>query len=165
MKPFLRPVLFCALLATGTLGLSACRTGTDTPPPVAEPPAAPAPTAPAPAAGGTDHEHASPHGGTVKTAGGGHLELVTEHTGFKVFVLDGSEKALPVQNIAGAQAIVQAEGGAATTIPLTPMDDHLHGVLPEGTLSYTAVVSVPVAGETRSAQFTVGLDSHATHAH
>lgn len=162
----MKHLLLCALLATGTLGLSACRSGTsNTPAPVAEPSAAPAPTAPAPAAGGDDHEHASPHGGTVKTAGGGHLELVTEHTGFKVYVLDENEKPLPVQSLSGAQAIVQPDGGAATTIPLTPMDDHLHGVLPEGTLSYTAAVSVPVAGETRSAQFTVGLDSHTTHAH
>lgn len=114
---------------------------------------------------GEDHTHGSPHGGTVKTAGSGHLELVTEHTAFKLYVLDGNEQTLPVAGIEGAQAIVQIDGGGSETVPLTPMDDHLHASLPPTAAAYTAVVSVPVSGETRSARFEVGLDSHTQHAH
>ena len=37
--------------------------------------------------------------------------------------------------------------------------------LPEGVTAFTAIVTVPVAGETRSAQFEVGLDGDTDHAH
>lgn len=162
----MRLLLSASVLAT-SLALAACQPKAETAPaPETPAPAAVDTTAAAPAAAGDDHDHGSRNGGTVKTAGGGHLELVTEHTGFKVYVLDGSEKMLPVDGITGAEAIVQPDsGGEAATVPLTVMGDHLHGRLPEGTLAYTAIVSVPVAGETRTAQFTVGLDSHGTHAH
>lgn len=162
-------LLFSASVLATSLALAACQPKAETAPAPETPAPAAVDTAAAPSAApaaGDDHAHGSPNGGTVKTAGGGHLELVTEHTGFKIYVLDGSEKMLPVESIAGAEAIVQPDGGGEpTTVPLTVMGDHLHGVLPEGTFAYTAIVSVPVAGETRTAQFTVGLDSHATHAH
>lgn len=112
-----------------------------------------------------DHAHEAPHGGTVKTAGGGHLELVVDGQDLKVYPLDGDEGALPVAGIAGAQAIVQPEGGSAQTVALAVMDDHLHGTLPAGVTAYTALVTVPVTGETRSARFEVGLDGDLDHAH
>ena len=113
-----------------------------------------------------EHDHGSPHGGTVKPAGnGGHLELVVDGQNIKVYPLDGEENGLPVAGITGAQAIVQVEGGSATTVALAPMDDHLHGTLPAGATAYTAIVTVPVAGETRSARFEVGLDGDTDHAH
>ena len=111
------------------------------------------------------HDHGSPHGGTVKAAGAGHLELVVDGRDLKVYPLDAAEAALPVAGIAGAQAFLQPEGGAALTVALAPMGDHLHGMLPEGATVYTAVVTVPVAGETRSARFEVGLDGDLDHAH
>lgn len=114
---------------------------------------------------GEDHAHEAPHGGTVKTAGAGHLELVVDGQDLKVYALDGEEAVLPVAGIAGAQAIVQPASGSAQTVALEPMDDHLHGTLPEGITVYTAVVTVPVAGETRSARFEVGLDGDTDHAH
>ncbi len=161
---------FGLLLLAATL--PACQSSPDAAPATEQAPVAPSAPA-APSASATpeshddgDHAHGSPNGGTVKTAGAGHLELVTEHTGFRLYVLDGSEKTLPVAGITGAEAIVQPEGGGeATTIPLAVMNDHLHAALPVGTMAYTAIVSVPVAGETRTAQFSVGLDSHTTHAH
>ena len=112
-----------------------------------------------------EHDHGSPHGGTVKTAGAGHLELVVDGQDFKVYPLDAAEAALPVAGIAGAQVLLQPDGGAALTVPLAPMGDHLHGTLPAGATVYTAVVTVPVAGETRSARFEVGLDGDLDHAH
>lgn len=158
------------LLAASALTLAACQDAE-----------APADAAPAPAtspdavadlaaehtqgAHVEEHDHGSPHGGTVKPAGGGHLELVVDGANLKVYPLDGAEAALPVAGIAGAQALLQPEGGAALTVPLAPMGDHLHGTLPEGATVYTAVVTVPVAGETRSARFEVGLDGDLDHAH
>ena len=159
-----------ALIATASL-LAACQDAEAPADAVVVPADAPLETstpATAPAgdnADGEDHAHGSPHGGTVKTAGAGHLELVTEHTAFRLYVLDGNEQTLPVAGIEGAQAVVQIEGGGTETVPLTPMDDHLHATLSPTAAAYTAVVSVPVAGETRSARFVVGLDSHTQHAH
>lgn len=165
MTPF-RPVLALLLLAA----LPACQSAPEAAPASEEAPTASASPAPPPAETAShddgDHAHGSPNGGTVKTAGAGHLELVTEHTAFRLYVLDGNEKMLPVAGITGAEAIIQPEGGGeTTTIPLAVMNDHLHAALPVGTMAYTAIVSVPVAGETRTAQFSVGLDSHSTHAH
>lgn len=112
-----------------------------------------------------EHDHGSPHGGTVKTAGAGHLEFVVDGGAIKIYPLDAAEAPVPVAGITGAQAIVQVEGGSATTVPLAPMDDHLHGALPEGATVYTAIVTVPVGGEARSARFEVGLDGDLEHAH
>ena len=111
------------------------------------------------------HDHGSPHGGTVKPAGAGHLELVVDGRDLKVYPLDAAEAALPVAGIAGAQALVQPDGGASLTGPLAPMGDHLHGAIPASVTVYTSVVTVPVAGETRSARFEVGLDGDLDHAH
>lgn len=161
------------LLALPLLALAACQ-GAEFPKPseIGQTPSAPSTEASTPAehadgdhAEGGGHAHEAPHGGTVKTAGGGHLELVVDGRDLKVYPLDGAETALPVAGIAGAQALVQPEGGSALTIALAPMDDHLHGTLPEGATVYTAVVTVPVAGEPRSARFEVGLDGDTDHAH
>lgn len=114
---------------------------------------------------GGEHAHGSPHGGTVKTAGSGHLELVISGSNLLVYPLDANEAALPVEGITGAQIILQPQGGRTQPIGLTPMGDHLMATVPEGVGAYTAVVSVPVAGEARSARFEVGLDGDFDHAH
>lgn len=146
------------LLALPLLALAACQdapagaevagTETSTAPPAAD-----------------DHAHEAPHGGTVKTAGAGHLELVLDGQTLTVYALDGGEASLPVAGIAGAQAIVQPASGSAQTVALEPVDDHLTGTVPAGVTAYTAIVTVPVAGETRSARFEVGLDGDLDHAH
>ncbi len=112
-----------------------------------------------------DHTHTAPHGGAVKTAGSGHLEFVPGDGTFAVYPLDAAEAALPVADIAGAQAVIQPRSGSAQTLSLEPMGDHLMGTLPGGVGAYTAIVTVPVAGESRSARFEVGLDGDFEHAH
>jgi hypothetical protein len=166
LRPHSLPAMRPLLLSLSLLALAACQDA-EAPSPSD---AAPAPTSteaapPAQDHAEGDHAHEAPHGGAVKTAGGGHLELVTEHTAFKLYVLDGNEQTLPVEGLSGAEALVQVDGGDSATIPLTPSGDHLRGELPAETFAYTAIVSVPVAGETRSARFEVGLDSHTQHAH
>ena len=164
------PLLISLLALTASaLVLAGCQNGSDAPaaPAAPEAPGAPAPPA-TPTAGATaegeDHAHAAPHGGTVKTAGAGHLELVVDGRNLKVYPLDGSEAALSVAGITGAQVIVQPQSGEAATMTLAPMGDHLMATLPEGVTAFTAIVTVPVAGEPRTAQFEYGLDGHA-HAH
>ena len=153
------PLLISLLALTASaLVLAGCQNGSDAP---AAPPATPTAGA---TAEGEDHAHAAPHGGTVKTAGAGHLELVVDGRNLKVYPLDGSEAALSVAGITGAQVIVQPQSGEAATMTLAPMGDHLMATLPEGVTAFTAIVTVPVAGETRTAQFEYGLDGHA-HAH
>ena len=159
-------------LALSLLALSACQSAEAPGPADAAPAPATSPDAVADlAAEHTQgahveaHDHGAPHGGTIKTAGGGHLEFVVDGQSIKIYPLDGAEAALPVAGITGAQAIVQVEGGAASTVALAPMDDHLIGTLPAGATVYTAIVTVPVAGETRSARFEVGLDGDLEHAH
>ncbi len=153
------------LFALPLLALAACQ---DAPADAAGAEAAGAETSAAPPAAaseGDDHGHDAPHGGTVKTAGGGHLELVVDGRELKVYPLDGEEAGLPVTAIAGAQTIVQPQSGSAQTVALAPMGDHLMGTVPAGVTAYTAIVTVPVAGETRSARFEVGLDGDTDHAH
>ena len=94
------PLLISLLALTASaLVLAGCQNGSDAPaaPAAPEAPGAPAPPA-TPTAGATaegeDHAHAAPHGGTVKTAGAGHLELVVDGRNLMVYPLDGSEAAL-----------------------------------------------------------------------
>jgi hypothetical protein len=159
------------LLAAGALTFAACGGASEDAPAedtATEAPGAGTAAAPAPgdsAATGDDHAHGSPHGGTVKTAGGGHLELVVQGSNLLIYPLDGAENPLPVRGITGAQVLVQPQSGEAVTLDLAPMGDHLMATLPAGVTAYTAIVTVPVAGETRSAQFDVGLDGHTDHSH
>ncbi len=153
------------LLAVSAVALASCQDAEAPAVSATSEPAVSEASAPAEHAATGGHDHGSPHGGTVKPAGGGHLELVVDDGAIKVYPLDGAEGPLPVAGIAGAQALLQPEGGAALTVPLAPMGDHLHGTLPEGATVYTAVVTVPVAGETRSARFEVGRDGDLDHAH
>jgi hypothetical protein len=167
----MKHLLTFALLATGALTLTACGgSSSDAPAESAATEAPGAGTAAAPAPGDSaatsgDHAHGSPHGGTVRTAGAGHLELVVQGSNLLVYPLDGAENPLPVRGITGAQVLVQPQSGDAVTLDLAPMGDHLMATLPAGVTAYTAIVTVPVGGEARSAQFDVGLDGHTDHGH
>ena len=70
-----------------------------------------------------------------------------------------------MRGIAGAQVMLQPQSGEAVTLDLMPMGDHLMATVPAGVTAYTAIVTVPVGGEARSAQFEVGLDGDTDHAH
>ncbi len=162
----MRPLLPLAVLA---VALAACGDAEAPTPADAEAvpvaPAVPAPPSPTAHTAGEGQAPDSPHGGTVKTAGGGHLELVVARPNLMVYVLDAEENTLPAAGIAGATALVQMEGGATETVALQPAGDHLQMAIPGDAPAFAAVVSVPVAGETRSARFEVGLDGDLDHAH
>ncbi len=114
---------------------------------------------------GEEHAHGSPHGGTVKTAGAGHLELVLTNGNLMVYPLDKAEQPLPVAGITGATALVQIKGKPVETVALKPMGNGLMGAVPGGATVFTAIINVPINGQTASARFTVGADGDTDHAH
>lgn len=115
----------------------------------------------------TDDAHMddSPHGGTVKEAGDGHLELVVAGSALMVYPLDDMAEPIPVAAIQGARVVLHPQTGSEQTLPLEVMGDHLMATVPAGMTAYSADVSVPVADETRRAHFDVGLDGDSDHAH
>jgi hypothetical protein len=58
------------------------------------------------------HAHQSPHGGTVKSAGDYHIELVDEGGKLRVYLLDVREKAV---NLKGVTGIAIFRNGDVTT--------------------------------------------------
>jgi hypothetical protein len=163
-------------LATFSLALTACRGNeneAEAPDPAtiespvpAGSPVAPPPETPEAAehVAGGQHAHGAPHGGTVKEAGSGHLEAVVMGRNLLIYVLDANEADVPVEGIAGAQVVIQQQSGSVQTVALEPMADHLMATVPAGVRAYTAIVTVPFAGEDRSARFEVGLDGDFEHA-
>jgi hypothetical protein len=104
---------------------------------------------------GEPHEHTSPHGGKVVSSGDGHLELVVSGGMAMLFLLDGAEATLPVDD-ATATLVVQRAAGAPEMVALTPHSTHLMGSLmlaPGETATIVATVRTPTG--TMSGRFTM----------
>jgi len=67
--------------------------------------------------GAGGQKHTSPHGGTVKTAGNYHLELLQKNGVLTVYLLDANEKLMPVAG-ATATALLQTSNGQVITVKL-----------------------------------------------
>lgn len=81
--------------------------------PDAAPVAAPSPSAKSP---WSDHEHETAHGGRVRTAGDGHLELKLEADGrVTIWLLDGQRHALTAKGAKGTLHVAKDD----KDIPLT----------------------------------------------
>jgi hypothetical protein len=104
-------------------------------------------------AAGETHAHKSPHGGTVRTAGKYHIELVQHANEVHVYLLDGKENALPVNRTTGSVMLLSTTN-KTSTVRLTPVgEDHLVAQLPAGVTLRTAIVSVKANGSSLSARF------------
>ena len=103
-------------------------------------------------AAGETHAHKSPHGGTVRTAGKYHIELVQQAGQVHVYLLDGQENALPLDRTTGT-AMLLSTAGKTSTVRLTPTGDHLVAAVPTGTTLRTAIVSLKANGSSLSARF------------
>ena len=101
---------------------------------------------------GESHAHKSPHGGTVRTAGKYHLELVQQARELHVYLLDANEKTLPLARTTGT-AMLLSTTGKTTAVKLTPAGDHYVAAVPAGTTLRTAIVSVKANGSSLSARF------------
>lgn len=103
-------------------------------------------------AAGETHSHKSPHGGTVRTAGKYHIELVQHANEVHVYLLDGKENTLDVNRTTGSVMLLSTTG-KTSTVKLTPAVDHLVAAVPTGTMLRTAIVSVKANGSSLSARF------------
>ncbi|MCB2380302.1 hypothetical protein LGH70_22110 [Hymenobacter sp. BT635] len=103
-------------------------------------------------AAGETHAHKSPHGGTVRTAGKYHLELVQQAGEVHVYLLDANEKTMPLDRSTGT-AMLLSTAGKTTSVKLTPTGDHFVAAVPAGTTLRTAIVSLKANGSSLSARF------------
>ncbi|WP_345109317.1 heavy metal-binding domain-containing protein [Hymenobacter algoricola] len=103
-------------------------------------------------AAGETHAHKSPHGGTVRTAGKYHIELVQQANELHVYLLDGKEKVLPVANSTGSVMLLSTTN-KTSKVALTPANDHFVAAMPAGTTLRTAIVSLKADGSSLSARF------------
>ncbi len=103
-------------------------------------------------AAGESHAHKSPHGGTVRTAGKYHLELVQQAGEVHVYLLDANEKTLPLTRATGT-AMLLSTAGKTSSVKLTPSGDHFVAAVPAGTTLRTAIVSLKANGSSLSARF------------
>ena len=113
-----------------------------------------------------DHQHASPHGGQIVTAGRYHLEMVVqEHQTVQVYLYDDQLKPVPVPtpeatlylrlpgNKNYTLTLKAAEGGTATSWAATT------DVLRDAS-AFEAALRVALEGEPRNVRFTY-KDEHA----
>ena len=103
-------------------------------------------------AAGESHAHKSPHGGTVRTAGKYHLELLQQAGEVHVYLLDANEKTLPLTRASGTAMLLNT-AGKTTSVQLTPSGDHFVAAVPAGTTLRTAIVSLKANGSSLSARF------------
>ncbi len=103
--------------------------------------------------GADGHKHGSAHGGTIKSAGNYHLELLQKKGTLTVYLLDANEKTLPITG-ASATAILQTPDGKVTTANLIPSGtEQFIGTLDKTKLFHKAVVTVVIKGQSASASF------------
>ncbi len=101
---------------------------------------------------GEDHEHTSPHGGTVKTAGAYHIELVRQENKVLVYLLDAGEKTIGNKGVT-ATGIFQFDDKTTSNETFAPAgDDHFEVTLKK-TGEFTCIISLKVEGKTVSAKF------------
>lgn len=103
-------------------------------------------------AAGESHAHRAPHGGTVRTAGQFHIELVQQADEVQVYLLDGKEATVATQGTTGAVTLLTT-ANKTSRVTLTPTDDHFVAPLPAGTQLRTAIVSLNSNGKSLGARF------------
>ena len=102
-----------------------------------------------------DHEHGSPHGGTVVTAGNYHVEMVQAGDKLEFYLLDGSEKTLPNKGVTGSAMFQFADKKTANMEMTAKGDDHFELVLTNAS-EFTVIVTFTKGEEKISARLTSG---------
>lgn len=103
-------------------------------------------------AAGETHAHRAPHGGTVRTAGRFHVELVQQADEVQVYLLDDKEATVATQGTTGAVYLLTT-ANKSSRVPLAPTDDHFVAKLPAGAQLRTAIVSLNSNGKSLGARF------------
>ena len=104
-------------------------------------------------AAGETHAHRAPHGGTVRTAGAYHIELVQHPTELHVYLLNGQEAPVPTQGTSGAVTLLTTTSQTSRVALVPAGDDHFVARLPAGTSLRTVLVSLRSNGKSLGARF------------
>ena len=103
-------------------------------------------------AAGETHSHKAPHGGTVRTAGAFHIELVQQPGEVHVYLLDGKEAPVATEGTTGSVTMLTTTNKTSTAA-LTANDGHFVAALPAGATVRTAIVSLKSNGKSLGARF------------
>ena len=110
-----------------------------------------------------DHQHGSPHGGEVKTAGKEfHIETVVKGGMMFFYLLDANEKPLNISK-ATANATIQTVDGKILKASLKASDKSKFAYKLNPAVKYNkAIVTIKTGGKTASASFNLNKkpDSH-----
>lgn len=102
-----------------------------------------------------DHEHGSPHGGTVVTAGNYHVEMVQAGDKLSFYLLDGTEKTIPNAGVTGMAMFQFADKKTDNAAMTAKGDDHFEVVLTNAS-DFTVIVTFTKGEEKISARLTSG---------
>ncbi|OQA05498.1 MAG: hypothetical protein BWY67_02126 [Bacteroidetes bacterium ADurb.Bin397] len=106
---------------------------------------------------GENHQHTSPHGGVVKTAGNYHIELVQtkDKTGnvFTIYLLDTAEKTISNKGKSGVLFIQTADANSSQETLLLAGDDKFVFTYKGKGDIINAIVSIKWGEETATAKF------------
>ena len=103
-------------------------------------------------AAGETHAHRAPHGGTVRTAGQFHIELVQHSDEVHVYLLDAKEATVATAGTTGAVTLLST-ANKTSRVALTPTGDYFVAKMPAGAQLRTAIVSLNSNGKSLSARF------------
>jgi hypothetical protein len=98
------------------------------------------------------HSHQAHHGGTVKSAGDYHIELVEESGKFRVYLLDSRERAIDLQGVTGL-AIFRNGDVTTGTQRLTPIGGAYFEIPLKGQPYSAIIINFKVNGQSAIAKF------------
>lgn len=99
------------------------------------------------------HDHGSPHGGIVQSAGDYHIELLVKGGNMTVYLLDANEKTVPNKGVSG-KATLMFTDKTSTTLDLTVSGADGFSVKNDKAALYTScVITFKVADKTATTKF------------
>jgi hypothetical protein len=98
------------------------------------------------------HSHKSHHGGTVKSAGDYHIELVEESGKLQVYLLDNRERAIHLKGVTGL-AIFRNGDVTTGTQRLTPIGDTYFEIPLKGQPFSAIIINFKINGQSVIAKF------------
>lgn len=98
-----------------------------------------------------EHKHGSPHGGSVKTAGDFHIEVLQKGKALHFYLLDGKEEIVKT-GVVSASATVQTESSITET-SLRKEGDYYAMHVENVTKDLSIIVTFKIGDKTATAQF------------
>jgi hypothetical protein len=98
------------------------------------------------------HSHQAHHGGTVKSAGDYHIEMVEESGKYRVYLLDNRERAIDLQGVTGL-AIFRNGDVTTGTQRLNPIGDSYFEIPLKGQPFSAIIINFKINGQSIIAKF------------